>query len=229
MIRAVYLFRITSVANRFSFILPPMADRYNAVLLFGAPGVGKGTQGKLLGCIPGMRHLATGDIFRSLDRQSELGKKFMEYSTRGELVPDDLTIQVWQQYVRGLIQTGKYFPDYDLLILDGIPRSLAQAKALDKYISVLRIVHLGCPNIDEMVKRMRLRAQRESRLDDVDEAVIRRRFEVYDQETRPVLSQYDPKLICEVQALGTPAEVLLNILTALVPIYNKYFENPLGG
>src|SRR5205085_9109952 len=118
---------------------------------------------------------------------------------------DDLTIQVWQQYVRGLIQTGKYYAEHDLLVLDGIPRSLAQARALDQYISVLRIIHLYCPDIDEMVNRMRLRALRESRLDDIDEMVIRRRFEVYDQETRPVLSHYDPKLIAEVKAMGTPA------------------------
>jgi adenylate kinase len=206
-----------------------MADRYNAVLLFGAPGVGKGTQGKLLGQIPGMRHLATGDIFRSLDRQSELGRKFLEYSTRGELVPDGLTIELWQQYVRGLIQTGKYFPANDLLILDGIPRSLNQAKSLDSYINVLRIVHLCCINIDEMVKRMKLRAHRENRLDDADEAVIRRRFEVYKAETHPVLSHYDPSLITEVDAIGTPAEVLLNVLQVLVPIYIKYYGNPLAG
>jgi adenylate kinase len=204
-------------------------DRYNTVLLFGAPGVGKGTQGKLLGGIPGMRHLATGDIFRSIDRQSELGKKFVEYSSRGELVPDDLTIQVFQQYVSGLIQTGKYFPEHDLLILDGIPRSLGQAKALEPHINVLRIIHLTAPDVDDMVARMKLRARRENRLDDADETVIRRRFEVYDRETRPVLAHYDRKLVGDVKAIGTPAEVLLNVLKLLVPVYNQHFENPLAG
>jgi adenylate kinase len=204
-----------------------MADRYNTVLLFGAPGVGKGTQGKLLGAIPGMRHLATGDIFRALDRQSDLGKKFLEYSTRGELVPDDLTIQVWHQHVRGLIRGGKYSPERDLLVLDGIPRSANQARALDPHINVLCIVHLTCRNVDDMVKRMKVRALRENRPDDADEAVIRRRFEVYERETRPVLSHYDNRLVREVNAIGTPAEVLLHVLEAVVPVYNEHCENPL--
>jgi adenylate kinase len=204
-----------------------MPDRYNTVLLFGAPGVGKGTQGKLLGKIPGLRHLATGEIFRSLDPQSELGRKSHEYSSRGELVPDELTIQLWQQYVQGLISTGKFYPEHDLLVLDGIPRSIRQADALKPHLNVLRIIHLCCPNIDEMVARMRRRALRENRLDDADENVIRRRFDVYEQETRPVLRCYDPSLITAVDAIGSPAEVLLDVLTVLVPIYNKHFKNPL--
>ncbi len=204
-----------------------MSDRYNTVLLFGAPGVGKGTQGKILGQIPGMRHLATGDIFRSLDRQSDLGQQFLEYSSRGELVPDDLTIQVWQQHVQKLIDTGCYCPAHDLLVLDGIPRSLAQATAMDRHITVLRIIHLTCANVDEMVARMRRRALRENRHDDADEAVIRRRFEVYERETHPVLSHYDPQLITEINCIGTPAEVLLHVLEAVVPVYNAHFSNPL--
>ena len=74
-----------------------MHDRYQTVLLFGAPGAGKGTQGKILGLVPGFFHLACGDVFRSLDVNSELGKEFLEYSSRGELVPDSLTIEMWRQ------------------------------------------------------------------------------------------------------------------------------------
>ncbi len=62
--------------------------RYKTILLFGAPGAGKGTQGKILGKVPGFYHLACGDVFRSLDMGSDLGRSFMEYSSRGELVPD---------------------------------------------------------------------------------------------------------------------------------------------
>lgn len=204
-----------------------MLERYNSVLLFGAPGVGKGTQGKLLGRVPGMRHLATGEIFRSLDPQSDLGRKFHEFSSRGELVPDDLTIQLWQQYVQGMISTGKFYPEHDLLVLDGIPRSLAQAKALQGHINVLKVLHLCCPDIDHMVSRMKRRALRENRLDDADENVIRRRFDVYEQETRPVLRFYDKSLVRDIDAIGTPAEVLLDVLKELVPVYNKHFKNPL--
>lgn len=205
-----------------------MPERYRTILLFGPPGVGKGTQGKLLGCVPGVHHLATGDIFRSLDRESDLGKQFHEYSSRGELVPDDLTIALWQDYVRSLIKKRTYSPSNDLLILDGIPRSMKQAQSLDEHINVLKIIHLRCMDLDEMVARMKRRARMENRHDDADEKVIRRRFEVYEEETAPVLSHYAKELIGEVDALGAPVEVLLRILKVMVPIYNSHFVNPLG-
>ena len=66
-----------------------MGYRYQAVLLFGTPGAGKGTQGNLLGQVPGYFHLSTGDMFRAMDRGSELGRVFFEYSSRGDLVPDE--------------------------------------------------------------------------------------------------------------------------------------------
>lgn len=205
-----------------------MADRYNALLLFGAPGVGKGTQGKILGAIPGMRHLATGDMFRSVDKQSELGQKIAGYMWRGELVPDDLTVQLWRQHVEGLVRDGKFAPKQHLLILDGIPRSRQQAAAIEPHINVLRIVHLTCPDINDMVARMKRRAQQENRMDDADENVIRRRFTVYEEETRPVLSFYNAELVVEVNAVGTPAEVLMHILKGIVPAYNEHCGNPLG-
>ena len=128
--------------------------RYPSVLLFGAPGVGKGTQGKLLGQIPGFVHMASGDIFRSLDRQSELGRKFHEYSSKGLLVPDAMTVSVWLAHVRRCIEAGTYRPGIDLLVLDGIPRNVAQCRAMDAYIEVLLVVHLVAPDVDEMVMGM---------------------------------------------------------------------------
>ena len=204
-----------------------MAGPYRAILLFGAPGVGKGTQGKILGKIPGIVHLATGDIFRSLDRSSLLGKEVTRYSSRGELVPDELTIRLWRQHVLSLIEKGEYHPKADLLALDGIPRNIEQAKALDDAIDPLVVVHLKPDSIEAMVQRMKKRALREGRQDDADEVVIRRRFEVYDRETAPVLTHYPHHLIKEVCAVGTPAEVLLNILKVIVPVYNSLFGNPL--
>src|SRR4051812_47363348 len=76
--------------------------RYKTILLFGAPGSGKGTQGKILGAIPGFFHTACGDIFRSLDLQSEMGRIAWEYSSRGELVPDEFTVKLWKQYIKGM-------------------------------------------------------------------------------------------------------------------------------
>ena len=72
-------------------------QKFKTILLFGTPGAGKGTQGKILGKVPGFFHLACGDVFRSLDMGSDLGKQFIAYSSRGELVPDELTIELWRQ------------------------------------------------------------------------------------------------------------------------------------
>ena len=202
--------------------------RYKTVLLFGAPGAGKGTQGKILGKVPGFFHLACGDVFRSLDLSSELGKKFLEHSSRGELVPDNLTIEMWQQNMHAQTVLSLYKPAVDLLILDGIPRSVAQAHEMREYLDVLRVIHLVCRDRDEMVRRMRKRALKENRLDDADEKVIRRRFEVYDKETAPVLACYPQKIISEVDAMGSPAEVLQHVHEVVVPVQNEHFRNPLG-
>ncbi len=204
-----------------------MTSRYKTVLLLGAPGSGKGTQGKILGVIPGFFHLACGDVFRSLDQGSDLGKKFLEYSSRGELVPDSLTIEMWRQNMHAQTVLSLYKPKTDLLILDGIPRSLNQATAMDEYLEVLQVIHLICPDQDEMVRRMRRRALKENRLDDADEKVIRRRFEVYERETRPVLDHYSKAIIHDVIAMGSPAEVLQHVLEILAPIQNAHFRNPL--
>ncbi len=205
-----------------------MPDRYKTVLLFGAPGAGKGTQGKILGQIPGFFHLACGDVFRSLDTTSDLGQEFLKYSSKGELVPDSLTVEMWRQNMHAQTVLSLFKPRSDLLVLDGIPRSLPQAEALDEYIDVLRVIHLVCKNKDEMIKRMKQRAIKENRLDDADESVIRKRFQVYDDETSPVLEHYSSTLIREVDAIGSPARVLEHVLEELVPVQDEHFRNPLG-
>lgn len=204
-------------------------DRYKTILLFGAPGVGKGTQGKILGHIPGFYHLACGDVFRSLDMTSDLGTKFLECSSRGELVPDELTIAMWKQNIHAQTILSIYKPQQDLLILDGIPRSTGQAVALDPYLEVLNVIHLVCRDVDAMIMRMRRRALKENRLDDADEKVIRRRFEVYKNETAPVLNHYPASIVHEVDAVGPPAVILQRILDILAPIQDGHFRNPLAG
>lgn len=202
-----------------------MTDRYQTILLFGPPGVGKGTQGRILSHVPGFVHLATGDIFRALDPTSELGRQFRTYSSRGELVPDELTMETWQQHVRRLIDRGAYHPAADLLVLDGMPRNVGQARAIDALAEVRGIILLSVSDTEELFIRMKRRAEEEGRHDDADEQVIRRRFEVYAQETTPVLAHYDPSLTHRVDAIGTPAEVLLRVLQEVVPIQRAMNRN----
>ncbi len=201
-----------------------MSDRYQAILLFGAPGAGKGTQGELLGNIPGFFHISTGDMFRNLDRTSELGKVFESYSSRGELVPDEVTVDLWREYTKALTTLSKYKPHNDLLALDGIPRTVAQTEIIKQYVDVRGIVHLVAPSTEEMVARLQKRAIEQKRVDDAKIEVIRNRLEVYERETRPVLEQFNDSIVHEVNALGTPAAVLAGILQVLAPIQASLSE-----
>jgi adenylate kinase len=197
-----------------------MSTRYPSILLFGPPGVGKGTQGQILGSIPGFFHLATGDMFRSLDKESEIGMEFTRYSSQGLLVPDFLTVRLWRQHVEQLIARELYNPEVDVLLLDGIPRSVPQAESMKEYIDPRMIIHLVCEDLSEMVRRMQKRATEQGRPDDADESVIRKRFEVYSEQTAPVLACYDDSIISDIDALGTQAEVLLRVLSAVLPRIN---------
>src|ERR1043166_1205257 len=116
--------------------------KYKTILIFGAPGCGKGTQGKILGQVPGFVHCACGDVFRSLDLQSALGKTFLQYSSKGELVPDEFTVQLWQKFIEGLVHSRRFTPERDTLVLDGIPRNVQQAKLMDSKIEVQKLFHL---------------------------------------------------------------------------------------
>ncbi len=204
-----------------------MSARYRSLLIFGAPGVGKGTQGKLLGCIPGFLHLSTGDIFRSLDMNSETGRVFREYSSRGELVPDDFTIRLWREHMRKMIDAGRYNPQRQLLVLDGIPRNASQAASMIGDIEVLQILHLVAGDEDVLLKRMQRRAEQQNRHDDADEGVIRHRWDVYNRETVPVLEHYGRACCAQINAIGTPGRVLMHILEAAVPLHEKHFSNAL--
>ncbi len=201
----------------------PDHDRYKSVLLFGAPGAGKGTQGAILGRIPGFYHTSCGDVFRNIDIHSELGRVFYEYSSRGELVPDEITVRMWAQTIHARTVLGDYKPHDDLLILDGIPRTLHQAELMDDHIEVLQVIHLICRDHDAMFQRLRRRALKQNRFDDADEKVIRQRWQVYEQETFPVLSHYPDELIVEIDSIGSPGAILHQILNQVVPVQNTHF------
>ena len=188
-----------------------MSNLFRTILLFGAPGSGKGTQGKILGQIPGFFHLSCGDVFRALQPESDLGRMFLEYSSRGQLVPDDLTVKLWQVHASRLVDAGHFSPDSEILVLDGIPRNVAQAELMQSYIDVKQLVYLETYDQEKMVARLNRRALHENRLDDTNEAVIRRRFAEYERETAPVLAYYPCDLIHTVDASERPIEVLTRV------------------
>jgi adenylate kinase len=196
---------------------------YPAALIFGIPGAGKGTQGEILTTIPGFFHLSSGVIFRRLDPKSEEGKTVRDYSLRGELVPDSLTIRVFKNWLEGQRAADRFRPKDQLLVLDGIPRTVAQCEMFRGYIDVKAVLHLACDNEELILDRIRRRAVLENRPDDANDSVTRRRLEVYRAETEPILNHYPDEIICNIDSSGRPSEVLLECLKHLVPVLKKHF------
>ncbi|MEP6662357.1 MAG: nucleoside monophosphate kinase [Verrucomicrobiota bacterium] len=186
--------------------------KLRTVLLFGAPGSGKGTQGKILGTIPHFFHFACGDAFRNLRIDSELGQIFIEHSSKGQLVPDEPTIRLWRENIQGQQQLGRFNPDQDTLVLDGIPRSPRQAEILSDTLDVLAVFNLSCSDMSKLVKRLQRRALRENRLDDANLEIIKQRLETYERDTKSVLDYYGPELVHTIDSTQTPIDVLRDIL-----------------
>src|SRR5688572_9879979 len=189
--------------------------KYKTVLLFGAPGAGKGTQGKILGTIPNFYHCACGEVFRNLRIDNELGRIFLEYSSRGELVPDEATVRLWKQSIKGSQSLGHFNPEKDTLVLDGIPRNVHQAEMLQDSLDVKAVFYLTCGHFDKLVERLQRRALRENRLDDANLAVIRNRLETYEKETKPLLDVYGPQLVHTFDSTQPPVNVLRDLLRTL--------------
>lgn len=190
--------------------------KYRTILLFGAPGSGKGTQGKILGAIPNFFHCACGDVFRDLRIDSPIGRIFIDYSSRGELVPDEQTIALWRQTIDGNTRTGRFHPEQDTLVLDGIPRNVRQAEMLKDTLDVVGVFFLSCSNFENLVLRLQRRALKENRLDDASLEVISQRLKTYESETKPVLNFYGPELVHHIDADQRPAKVLTDILKHVV-------------
>jgi adenylate kinase len=192
--------------------------KLRTLLLFGAPGSGKGTQGKILGTIPHFFHFACGDAFRNLRIDSELGQIFIKYSSKGQLVPDEPTIRLWRESIGAQQQLGRFSPDKDTLILDGIPRNPNQAKILDDTLDVRAVFNLSCSDMGKLVMRLQRRALRENRLDDANLEIIKERLETYDRETKSVLDFYGKDLVHTIDSTQTPINVLRDILRIIAKL-----------
>lgn len=195
-----------------------MAHLFPSILMFGGPGTGKGTQGTILGQLPNLCHLAMGDIFRSLNPNSELGREFASWSTRGLLVPDEFTVRLFREHVKARVERGDIIPDYHVLLLDGIPRTVAQVDLLEHVVEIRKVIHLEVADRETLVSRLSARARKANRPDDADPDVIRTRLSVYDEETCPVLEALPADRIVHINGMQHPLAVLRDIAASLVDV-----------
>ena len=179
----------------------------------GPPGAGKGTQAQVVADHFGIPAISTGDIFRAnVSQGTPLGVEAQRYMDQGEYVPDEIT----NRMVRNRIDEPDAEPGF---LLDGYPRTVAQVNELDGMIrftghqldaAVVLIV-----DAEELVQRLLLRAQTEGRTDDTEE-VIRRRQEVYAEQTAPLVDVYRERgVLVEIDGTGTVDEVTKRIFDAL--------------
>ena len=183
------------------------------LLLIGAPGAGKGTQAEKLSAAYSIPAISTGDIFRhNVKNETELGKQAKAFMDRGEYVPDSLT----NDLVRDRLSQADAKSGF---LLDGYPRTSEQVVELDSILDAqgnkLDVVVQLTADTDEVVRRLLNRALEQGRADDTED-VIRRRLEVYEEQTAPLTSVYAGRgLLVTVDGLGEVDEVTGRILEAI--------------
>ena len=182
------------------------------LVIMGPPGVGKGTQAKALAQDNGWVQLSTGEVFRDhIRRQTDLGRRVKDYLARGEYVPDDVTIRMVRAKLEDVSPNTR-------VLFDGYPRTVEQAKALDRLAEemgrrVAAVLLLDAPR-EELVARLNGRATAEHRADDTPE-IIANRLEVYDEQTRPVIAYYDDRgLVRRVSGVGSVREIAARLREA---------------
>ncbi len=183
------------------------------IVLLGAPGSGKGTQATLLEKELGVPHISTGVLFRTAVQEATvLGKKIGSLLDAGELVPDDLTLELLEERIV-LADTADGF------ILDGYPRNLVQAESLDELLEKLgfevdEVVQIDV-DTEEVIGRIAKRATDQGRSDDSEE-IVRNRMRIYEEQTAPVIDYYGERgRLTRVLGTGSIEDVLTLILSVL--------------
>ncbi|HEY8923248.1 MAG TPA: nucleoside monophosphate kinase [Polyangia bacterium] len=181
-----------------------------AILLFGYPGCGKGTQGKILAALPGFHHVAMGDILRGLTPANPLFAAVHERISKGNLVPDQLVMDLFAHHVESLKLSSS-----DFVIVDGLPRNRPQVDLLNKVVEVIKIFKLSVYDEKIVIDRLRKRAAAQNRPDDASDAVIQHRLEVYRRETESCVTAYPGTILTRIQANQPVFDVHLDIISAL--------------
>ncbi len=190
------------------------------IIIFGPPGSGKGTQALKIAEKYNLLHISTGDLFRhEMGNNTPLGLKAKSFISKGELVPDEVTIGMLKNRVNSK-------PDVAGYIFDGFPRTIPQAEALDGFIkskgqTISALLALVVDE-EEIIQRILKRGESSGRSDDQDEGIIRNRIVEYNQKTAPLFAYYDQKgLAHKIPGIGTIEEIfdrICNYLEGMVTV-----------
>ncbi len=206
-------------------------SRLKTFLVFGPNGIGKGTNAKAAGTLPGYLHFSTGDMFRALMTRvkdgtaSELERRIDKIMKSGGLVDDETTVNLARENLESAVEDGCFNPETDYLLLDGLPRNVEQAKMIEPFIEVCGVLHVTAAR-EVAVARITGRAQREGRKDDQDAESVGRRLDIFFENAARILACYDKnfngemtynsEMIHYINADQRPVEVLRDVLQWLV-------------
>jgi adenylate kinase len=190
------------------------------ILLFGYPGSGKGTQGRILSALPGFHHVAMGDILRALRPDNPLYERVQGYLRRGDLVPDELVMDLFYGYIASTLKPA---PE-DFLVIDGVPRNSKQVELLNDKVQIIRVFKLSVYDERLLLERLRKRARDQNRPDDASEEVIAHRLAVYRRETESCIKDYPGTILTRIQANQPIFDVHLDIIQAMGKMRNIQFK-----
>lgn len=201
-----------------------MNHRQAAIIVFGPPASGKGTQSEALARLPGFTALSSGAVLRrKAEEPGDQAEEIRRLLDRGDLVPDERMLSILRRDLEEQREHG-LLNEHDILLLDGFPRTVAQARQLDELAHVLKVMVLSCTDEAGLRERIRRRARQEHRAEDMQEDAITHRLEIYRQETEPVIEHYrevSEEAIAEIDALQSPPEVLRDVLKLVIPLYQN--------
>lgn len=192
----------------------------NYLILFGPPGAGKGTQSQRIIQHFNLLHLATGDLLRNqIMNQTKLGILAKSFMDKGELVPDDVVIEMLRNKIEE-IETKNG------VVIDGFPRTITQAQALDDLMrseghNIPALITLIVPH-NELIRRLSSRGLTSGRTDDAEISTIENRLKVYHDKTAPVIQHYDKQgKYFPIEGVGPIDEISLKLIKTIEPIINS--------
>ncbi len=176
---------------------------FESIIIIGPPYAGKGTQCQLLAKRLDFYHFSSGEMFRKLDASTPIGAKVKQLIDQGKLADDEDLMSLAKQTLELEIKAGRYQPEQQYLLLDGLPRTVGQVPMMAEIFEVKQILVLNGGSREYLIARALRRFKIEGRVDDSNPEKINRRLDTYWQQTEPVIRMYSPKIVVKIDGTGS--------------------------